>query len=353
MKTNILVFFTLFVCVNVHAQILGGGTNFSNAVVVSQALITNCTALSNQSTYEPTTAMDNCAPAPLAACATGITGSDVWFSFFAQTATATIVAAPSSSLNVAIQAFSGTTCPGIVQIGCRDAAGNNASETLPLVGLTPGTKYYFRIYGSSNGISNRTGTYTLCGSIGLGSSVLPLTFNNFTAVENNKNISLKWETTGANDNSIFIIEKSSNGLNFDKVASIPSSTANNSYSFIDANPFGGLNYYRIKKQDNNGGYIYSAVVKVSTDAKPQVSLNVYPNPVVDKININISSPKNATAMVVIADALGRVLYSQQKQIIKGANVLSIEKFNHFTKGFYSVSVNVDGAVYHDRFCVVQ
>ncbi len=137
MKTIILFLLTSILHVTVHSQILGGGTNFSNAVVVSQAFITSCTALSNQVAYEPTGAMDGCLPVPSALCATGTTGSDVWFSFYAQSTTATIVAAPSSSLNVAIQAFSGTACPGIVQIGCVDAAGNNASETLPLVGLTP------------------------------------------------------------------------------------------------------------------------------------------------------------------------------------------------------------------------
>ncbi len=182
--------------------------------------------------------------------------------------------------------------------------------------------------------------------------MLPVTFKTFTAVENNKNIFLQWEAISTNNNQHYIVEKSIDGINFNMIGSTTVATINNSYSFTDTNPFAGLNYYRIKKQDTNGSYVYSAVVKVLTDAK-QTSLHIFPNPVIDKININVFSPKNATAVVVIADALGRVFYRQQKQITKGTNVLSLEKTHQFSKGFYSVSLNIDGAVYHDRFCVVQ
>jgi hypothetical protein len=121
---------------NSNAQILGGGTLFSNAVTFSQSWISGCpaggTQFSNQVAFEPTTTIDPCAPAP--ACAAGITGSDVCFSFFAQSRTATIVVNPSASFNVAIQAFSGSACPGLTDIGCVDAGGINANETLILLG---------------------------------------------------------------------------------------------------------------------------------------------------------------------------------------------------------------------------
>ena len=119
---------SLYISILTTAQILGGGTQFSNAVVFDQTWLTGCpaagTSLSNQVAFEPTTALDACAPAPV--CNTGTTGSDIWFKFFAQTSTATIVINPSASFNVAIQAFSGSACPGLTTIGCIDAGGNNA-----------------------------------------------------------------------------------------------------------------------------------------------------------------------------------------------------------------------------------
>jgi len=90
---------------NSNAQILGGGVLFSNAVTFNQSWISGCpaggTQFSNQVAFEPTTTIDPCAPSP--ACVTGTAGSDVWFSFFAQSRTATIVVDPSASFNVAIR----------------------------------------------------------------------------------------------------------------------------------------------------------------------------------------------------------------------------------------------------------
>jgi hypothetical protein len=132
MKKLFYICALLILSIHSHAQILGGGTLFSHAITFNPTWITACpgggATLSNQSSFEPATAMDPCAPAP--ACATGTTGSDVWFSFFAQATTATIVAEPSASFDIGIQAFSGSTCPGLVNIGCIDANGNNTKETL-------------------------------------------------------------------------------------------------------------------------------------------------------------------------------------------------------------------------------
>src|SRR5688500_7136989 len=171
MTNKVVLSFLLIVSISSHAQ-LGGGTLFSNAVSFNQSWLTSCpasgTTFSNTNTYEPTTVMDPCgAPAP--ACATGTTASDVWFSFFANSGTATIIVNPSAAFDVAIQAFSGTACPGLTDIGCVDAVGNNQPETLTLTGLTSGVRYYFRIFGAATNASARTGTYTFCGSAGLGS----------------------------------------------------------------------------------------------------------------------------------------------------------------------------------------
>ena len=181
MSKRIILGFFLIVSLSAQAQTLGGGTKFSNAVTFNQSWISGCpgggTQFSNQPAFEPTTAMDPCAP--VAVCPTGTQESDVWFSFFAQSTTATIVINPSASFDVAIQAFSGTSCPGLSEIGCVDLGGNNAPETLNLTALTVNTRYYFRIFGATTSQANRTGTYTFCGSARVGSSVLPVEIISF------------------------------------------------------------------------------------------------------------------------------------------------------------------------------
>jgi hypothetical protein len=114
-----------------NAQILGGGPDFANATLFSQSWLNACpsgaTVFSNDAAFEPTIAIDPCAPPP--ACVTGTAISDVWFRFFAQSAAVKIVINPDPSFNIGLQAFSGSTCPGLTDIGCVDAGGIGGTET--------------------------------------------------------------------------------------------------------------------------------------------------------------------------------------------------------------------------------
>ena len=354
MCKRIILGFFLIVSLSAQAQILGGGTSFSNATTFDQAWISGCpgggTQFSNQNPPEPTTAIDPCAPAP--ACATETTGSDVWFSFFAQSTTATIAVNPSSSFNVAIQAFSGTACPGLIQIGCVNAGGNNVSETLSIPGLTAGTRYYFRIFGSSNGVANRTGTYTFCGSAGLGSSVLPVEIINFNAVEQNSKVILNWTTASESNNLYFEIEKSTNGIQYKpigKVEGIGTTSQTNHYNFTDIGPFTETNYYRLKQVDVDSRAKYSAVLTFKLNNKLKKSINISSNPVTDLINIRVSSDAATNGIIRIVNDLGQTIYQQSQRLVKGENLFTINGLQNLSRGIYSAKVVIDGDIFSTRF----
>ncbi len=62
------------------------------------------------------------------------------------------------------------------------------------------------------------------------------------------------------------------------------------YSFTDAAPPAGENYYRLKQIDIDGGYEYRLVVVDISSGKG--SLAVYPNPVADgKLTLKLSEPE--------------------------------------------------------------
>ena len=356
MCKRIILGFFLIISINAQAQTLGGGTQFSNAVTFNQSWISGCpgggTQFSNQNPPETNTAMDPCVPEPSIACATETTGSDVWFSFIAQSATATIVVNPSSSFNVAIQAFSGTACPGLTQIGCVNAGGNNVSETLSLTGLTAGTRYYFRIFGSSNGVANRTGTYTFCGSAGLGSTVLPVEIISFNAVGQNTKVILNWTTASESNNSYFEIERSTNGIQYKpigKVEGIGTTSQANHYNFTDFGPFTETNYYRLKQVDVDGRAKYSAVLTFRLNNKLKKSINIFPNPVTDLINIRVSSDAATNGIIRIVNDLGQTIYQQSQRLVKGENLFTINGLQNLSRGIYSAKVVIDGDIFSTRF----
>jgi Secretion system C-terminal sorting domain len=298
MHKIIIVLFLLNVTLIAQSQILGGGTNFAGAQVFNQSWLTSCpssgTVLSNQAAFEPTTAMDGCAPAP--ACNVGTTGSDIWFYFFATSATASIVINPSASFDAAIQAFSGSACPGLTTIGCVDAGGNNQIETLNLAGLTSGTRYYFRVFGATNSGPNRTGTYTFCGSAGLGSAPLPVILISFSAVQNNNSITVKWATASEQDHQFYLLEHSTDGINF-----LPRQkfeprggvglTAN--YEYADFGFITGKNYYRLKIAGSNGDIEYSKTILVN--GRSQKRFVIFPNP--SRGDFFIDSKENTTVIL--------------------------------------------------------
>ncbi|MDR2868632.1 MAG: T9SS type A sorting domain-containing protein, partial [Bacteroidales bacterium] len=70
------------------------------------------------------------------------------------------------------------------------------------------------------------------------------------------------------------------------------------------------------------------------------SLNVYPNPASDKLNIVIDSKEAGRAIVSMTNLLGQTVYSKTSNFVNGTNVVNIDVSN-MTPGFYVVNVNTN------------
>jgi hypothetical protein len=343
-----LFLYALIVCFPYfsNAQILGGGTEFSNSVLFNPAWLTGCpgsgTVFSNQKVYEPTDPIDPCAPNPT--CATGGTAADVWYHFIAQGPNATIVVDPSGGFDVAIQGFAGDNCPGLAEIGCVDIAGNNGTETLYLVGLEVNKTYYFRVFGASNSTNNRTGTYTFCGSANLGATVLPVSITRFTGTPQHNKVNLLWSTNAESLNDHFVIEKSADGSSFMPLGTVAGAGSTNhvvDYTYVDQSPYPVVTYYRLKQVDINGSFKYSATLAVRMNEKPTASVSVSPNPVTDKVNVTIQSERASSAVVRIINANGAEIYQTNRKLVKGNNLFTITNLGVLPRGVYSVQVLTD------------
>ena len=52
-------------------------------------------------------------------------------------------------------------------------------------------------------------------------------------------------------------------------------------------------------------------------------VNLYPNPVVDKLNILISAVKEENIQLIITDIVGKILVQESKSVTKGENLLTL------------------------------
>jgi hypothetical protein len=138
-------------------------------------------------------------------------------------------------------------------------------------------------------------------------SIVPVTLTSFQAALISSAVQLQWTTSQEVNAQQFVIEKSSNGVyftNIGKTAATGNSNAFQNYLFTDANPFDGVNYYRLKTIDINGSFSYSKIVTVSYSKK---EFSVYPNPVFDEATIQ--HPVSSNALVIISDLQGKRLKS--------------------------------------------
>ncbi len=103
-----------------------------------------------------------------------------------------------------------------------------------------------------------TWTITLTGTCGPScNGVLPITLKDFYAEPLEDQILLKWEVSTEKNVAYYLLEKSSDGINFkplNTIASLSISAGENNLSYFnyDNDPLKGINYYRLKNVDFDG-----------------------------------------------------------------------------------------------------
>lgn len=154
-------------------------------------------------------------------------------------------------------------------------------------------------------IGTTTVTVTKTRNIGL-----PVKWGDFTVKAVNKKVHLNWTTLEESNNSHFVIESSNNGINYTALATLKAkgnSTNTEAYSFVHNTPnLNGKNFYRIKQVDLDGRNTLSPYRLVSFKNVAIEKVMITPNPIKDKVLINVSSND---VRIVLSDGTGRVLSS--------------------------------------------
>jgi hypothetical protein len=158
--------------------------------------------------------------------------------------------------------------------------------------------------------------------------VLPVTLSSFTASANNCTVNLNWTSEIESDFNNYEVQYSSNGKDFTTVASLPAQATSKNYSFQQNNPPQGKAYYRLRMVDIDGNLDYSKTIAMKLDCgKRQVF--VYPNPVTDVLNINITNSQDNSTRAKLFDANGKLIYSNN--MISGTNTVNML---NWPKGIY-------------------
>ncbi len=192
---------------------------------------------------------------------------------------------------------------------------------------------------------NDDGTWTTTGSTTssnpgslAGDDGLPIELLSFTAKSNHSNIEISWQTASEVNNNYFVLESSSEGINFDDLTQVSGAGNSNeikNYSFTDNRVHSGIVYYRLKQVDYDGKFTYSKIISANNSLNKLTLNNVYTDD--SKLLLNIDNTQNSMAEVEIIDVTGRVIKTFNLQLIKGQSNYSLFIGYHLT-GVYMIKI---------------
>jgi len=185
---------------------------------------------------------------------------------------------------------------------------------------------------------------------------LPIELVEFKAEVNEDKVDLSWTTMSESNNDFFTVEKSKDGIEFEKVLQVSGKGNNNSiqnYLDVDRSPFDGLSYYRLKQTDFNGNFSYSSIVPVNFKSLGIYEINVYPNPWSQEssLSLKLRGFNSREVYVELQDVTGRKYYSKLF-IIENDNVVkSIRLKRVLPPGAYFISASSDKEYHYKKIIV--
>ena len=167
---------------------------------------------------------------------------------------------------------------------------------------------------------------------------LPVTGVRLNGALNGNDVSLNWKTHTELNSQRFEIERSTDGVNFSQIgikAAAGNSVSDVSYTYLDPSMSASVYYYRLKMVDIDGKFTYSniIVIRKATGIK---TVRVFPNPVVDQMNLEFSNAKG-NYNITLYSQTGQEVYSKKVTIESTVQYINLSKGN-LPPGSYIVKV---------------
>lgn len=155
-------------------------------------------------------------------------------------------------------------------------------------------------------------------------------------------VKVKWVAENEMGTTNFVVERSFDGMNFDRLGSkTPSGPVNTptAYFFTDDLQNIGVHntlYYRVKAMDTDGRFAYSNVVIIRLGKT--ATLLAWPVPFIENVNISYNAATNSKLEVSVINALGKTVSQTSFNVSRGLNQLSVNQLQSLSTGMYFVRI---------------
>lgn len=198
-------------------------------------------------------------------------------------------------------------------------------------------------------------TYARDTMIILGSSTcftLNQWIDHFIVNKDRNSAQINWNSSLHGHATFFELQRSEDGVNFYSIGQYPT-RSDGLYKATD--DFKSLSrgwvYYRLKYIIPSGAYYYSHAQVLYVDAADNISLTIAPNPVTDKLKIQIKSVASVPTELFIKDQTGKLVHKQMMISNSGLNQWVIDKQKSWTSGTYIVEINMQGEIFRKRIMI--
>lgn len=183
-----------------------------------------------------------------------------------------------------------------------------------------GTYYYYAEITEADGNLSWTAPIWYTKNISL-----PVQLLSFTGYHHNQSNHLIWKTASESNNDYFIVERSTDGVNFIGIAKVKgqgSTSALSVYEIEDNSLNAKYNYYRLRQVDFNGTTDYSTIILL--ESSKEIPVKIYPNPVTDLVQLDLTGYTEAV-QINISNLEGKSFYSSGA-VVEKIKQISVTEF---------------------------
>jgi len=177
------------------------------------------------------------------------------------------------------------------------------------------------------------------------SSALPLNFIHFTAKNSGNQSLLSWEMAADDNCKYFIVERSTNGKDFDAIANINGEKNKTVYSYRETYLQEGLAYYRIIGVEESGEKTYSSTQLVQF--KVNQNFVVYPNPVTNGV-LTLSLANYGVKEITLYNSFGQPVKSAYF-----SNTSTKINTSRLPKGVYYIHLKINNVLQPIKTIIIQ
>ncbi|KAA5534508.1 T9SS type A sorting domain-containing protein [Taibaiella lutea] len=122
----------------------------------------------------------------------------------------------------------------------------------------------------------------------------------------NKN-RIDWNTATEAKGDYFTVERSLDGIHYKEIGTVSAKGTASEYTYWDALPANGVNYYRLKLTDIAGNNGYTKVVTAEVKGSRNFNVEAYPNPASNQVSLKVFGVQGENPGIIVSDLTGKVI----------------------------------------------